>query len=161
MMAQRSAGILIWRRREGAIEVLLVRPGGPYWRNRDKGAWQIPKGLIEPGEDAAAAAMREAEEELGLKLQGPLVPLGEIRQKGGKYVEAFGLETDLDPAAISSNRFEIEWPPGSGRMRSYPEVDSARWFGIEEAGTMMLVSQRALLDRMDGVGGGALPDSSI
>jgi len=148
MTAQRSAGILAWRRREGAIEVLLVHPGGPYWRNKDRGAWQIPKGLIEPGEDAEAAAMREVEEELGVKLEGPLVPLGEIRQKGGKYVEAFALEIDLDPAAIRSNRFEIEWPPESGRIRSYPEVDSARWFGIEDAGEMMLESQKALIGRL-------------
>jgi len=147
-MVQRSAGILVWRRREGAIEVLLVHPGGPYWRNKDRGAWQIPKGLIEPGEDAEAAAMREVEEELGVKLEGPLVPLGEIRQKGGKYVEAFALEIDLDPAAIRSNRFEIEWPPESGRIRSYPEVDSARWFGIEDAGEMMLESQKALIGRL-------------
>jgi len=147
-MVQRSAGILVWRRREDAIEVLLVHPGGPYWRNKDRGAWQIPKGLIEPGEDAEAAAMREVEEELGVKLEGPLVPLGEIRQKGGKYVEAFALEIDLDPAAIRSNRFEIEWPPESGRIRSYPEVDSARWFGIEDAGEMMLESQKALIGRL-------------
>jgi len=147
-MVQRSAGILVWRRREGAIEVLLVHPGGPYWRNKDRGAWQIPKGLIEPGEDAEAAAMREVEEELGVKLEGPLVPLGEIRQKGGKYVEAFALEIDLDPAAIRSDRFEIEWPPESGRIRSYPEVDSARWFGIEDAGEMMLESQKALIGRL-------------
>lgn len=141
---QRSAGVLIWRRRERAIEVLLVHPGGPYWRSKDKGSWQIPKGLIEAGE-GAAAARREAEEELGVKLQGDLVPLGEIRQKGGKIIEAFALELDLDPAAISSNVFELEWPPRSGQTQRFPEVDAAQWLSIDEAGEMMLQSQRPLL----------------
>ena len=147
-MAQRSAGLLIFRRREGGIEVLLVHPGGPFWRNKDVGAWQIPKGLIEPGEDAAVAGRREAEEELGLVLAGELVPLGEIKQAGGKIVEAFALEHDLAAEAIRSNMFEMEWPQRSGRMQSFPEVDAARWFGLDEARAMMLESQRPLLDRL-------------
>lgn len=147
-MAQRSAGLLIFRRGAGGLEVLLVHPGGPYWRNKDAGAWQVPKGLIESGEAAEAAARREAGEELGIAIEGVLVPLGEIRQKGGKIVEAFAIERDLDADAIRSNLFEMEWPPKSGRMQSFPEVDAARWFGLEEARGMMLESQRPLLDRL-------------
>ncbi|ATE66137.1 NUDIX domain-containing protein [Rhizorhabdus dicambivorans] len=148
MPAPRSAGLLIWRVCEGAMEVLLVHPGGPYWRNKDAGAWQIPKGMIEPGEDAASAALREAQEELGAALEGALVPLGEIRQAGGKIVEAFAIEADIDAAAIRSNMFEMEWPPKSGRMQRFPEVDAARWFGVEEAREMMLASQLPLIERV-------------
>jgi len=147
-MGQRSAGLLIYRRRGEAVEVLLVHPGGPFWRRKDAGAWQIPKGLIEPGEDAATAARREAEEELGLPLPGALAPLGEIRQAGGKYVEAFALDRDIDAAAIRSNMFEMEWPPKSGRMQAFPEVDAARWFGMDDARAMILASQRLLLERL-------------
>jgi predicted NUDIX family NTP pyrophosphohydrolase len=145
---QRSAGLLIFRRGGGGTEVLLVHPGGPFWRGKDAGAWQIPKGLIEPGEVAEAAARREAEEELGVAIEGAPIPLGEIRQKGGKIVAAFAVEADVDVAAIRSDTFEMEWPPKSGRMQSFPEVDAARWFGIEEARAMMLESQRPLLDRL-------------
>nr|WP_047168354.1 NUDIX domain-containing protein [Sphingomonas sp. Y57] len=145
-MAQKSAGLLLFRRDGGAIEVLLVHPGGPYWRNKDAGAWQIPKGLIEPGEDAASAARREAAEELGMAIEGEPVPLGEIRQTGGKIVEAFAVEADLDATAVHSNSFEMEWPPRSGRMQSFPEIDAAQWFGIDEARNMMLPSQVPLLD---------------
>ena len=148
MTAARSAGLLIWRKRARAVEVLLVHPGGPYWRNKDAGAWQIPKGLIEPDEDAAMAARREAEEEMGVALDGTLVPLGEVRQAGGKIVAAFAIEADLDATAIRSNLFEMEWPPKSGRVRSFPEVDAARWFGIAEAREMMLPSQVSLLERL-------------
>jgi predicted NUDIX family NTP pyrophosphohydrolase len=148
MAAPRSAGLLIWRRRADAIEVLLVHPGGPYWRNRDAGAWQIPKGLIEPGEEAATAARREAQEELGVAIEGTLIPLGEIRQKGGKIVEAFAVEAEVDASAISSSLFEIEWPPRSGRMQSFPEVDAARWFGVGDACEMMLASQNSLIERL-------------
>ncbi|WP_340317224.1 NUDIX domain-containing protein [Rhizorhabdus argentea] len=147
-MAQRSAGLLIYRRSDEAVEVLLVHPGGPYWRNKQAGAWQIPKGLIDPGEDAAAAALREAAEELGLVLAGQLLPLGEIRQAGGKYVEAFGLEAEVDANAVASNMFEMEWPPRSGQIARFPEIDAARWMRIEEARNMMLVSQQPLLDKL-------------
>jgi predicted NUDIX family NTP pyrophosphohydrolase len=149
-VVQRSAGLLIWRRRDGGIDVLLVHPGGPYWRNKDAGAWQIPKGLIEPGEEPAVAAFREAEEELGMAIEGATAPLGEIRQAGGKIVEAFAVEADLDPAAICSNSFEMEWPPRSGRMRSFPEIDAARWFEIGDARGMMLASQIPLLEQLLG-----------
>ena len=113
-MPQTSAGILMWRRREAEIEVLLAHFGGPMWRNRDAGAWAIPKGLVEAGEDPAACARREFEEELGVRPEGDLVPLGRVRQKGGKQVDAFALEGDLDTARIVSIEFTMEWPPRSG-----------------------------------------------
>ena len=141
-----SAGILLWRRRaDGAVEVLLGHFGGPLWAKKDAGAWAIPKGLVEPGETPEQAARREFQEELGLAAEGELVPLGRIRQKGGKYVEAFALEGDLDPEAIQSNRFTLEWPPRSGRMQSFPEVDGAEWFTLAEARERILPSQAAIL----------------
>lgn len=148
-MARRSAGVLLHRGAPGAVEVLLVHPGGPFWRNRDAGAWQIPKGGIEEGEAPLDAARRETEEELGVALAGTPRPLATIRQAGGKTVEAFALEQDLDPAAIRSNGFEIEWPPGSGRRQTYPEVDAACWFPLDAAREAMLESQRPLLDALD------------
>jgi predicted NUDIX family NTP pyrophosphohydrolase len=146
---KRSAGVLIWRRAGGALEVLLVHPGGPFWRNRDRGAWQIPKGGIDDGEEPVAAALREVEEELGLALSGELQPLDEIRQAGGKLVVAFALEHDFDTARIRSNEFEMEWPPKSGRQARFPEVDAARWMDLAEARSMMLPSQAPLLDRLE------------
>ena len=144
----RSAGILLYRLKGGSAEVLLVHPGGPYWRGRDRAAWQIPKGEIAAGENAEAAALREAQEELGIPLQATLVPLGQLRQAGGKIVEGFALEQDLDAAAVVSNRFELEWPPRSGRRQSFPEIDAARWFSVAEAEAMMLPSQQPFLDRL-------------
>ena len=149
MASPLSAGILMWRRRDGGIEVLLAHFGGPQWRNRDDGAWAIPKGLVEPGETLDACARREFEEELGVPAEGPLVRLGRIRQKGGKYVEAFALEGDLDAAGIVSNAFTMEWPPRSGRQRTFPEVDQAGWFGLEEARRKILPSQRPILDAFE------------
>lgn len=154
-MSEISAGILMWRRRAGATEVLLGHFGGPYWAKRDAGAWAIPKGLIEPGEEAEACARREFAEELGVRPEGPLTPLGRIRQKGGKWVEAFALEGDLDPDAIVSNLFTVEWPPKSGRFQSFPEIDRARWFGLAEARAMILPSQRAILDLFEAGQAGA------
>lgn len=127
---------------------MLVHPGGPYWRGRDRGAWQVPKGEIGTGESAEAAALREAQEELGTALHATLVPLGALRQAGGKIVEGFALEQDLDAAAVVSNRFELEWPPRSGRRQSFPEIDAAQWFAVAEAKTMILPSQRPFLDRL-------------
>ena len=144
----RSAGLLLHRNRRGRLEVLLVHPGGPYWQGRDDGAWMIPKGLVEPGEEPLACALREFGEELGIRPEGAPRPLARIRQAGGKYVEAFALEGDLDPASIVSNSFELEWPPRSGRIQSYPEVDRAAWFAIEEARTKILPSQLPLLDAL-------------
>ena len=147
-MAELSAGVLIWRRRGGGVEVLLVHPGGPFWRGKDKGAWQIPKGAIEPGEDAEAAARREVREELGVTIDGALVPLGRIRQAGGKRVDAFAWEGEVDAGAVTSITFDLEWPPRGGRMQAFPEVDEARWFTLEAARGMMLASQVPLLERL-------------
>ena len=136
----------MWRRRVGGIEVLLGHFGGPIWARKDEGAWAIPKGMVEQGEDLEACARREFEEELGVRPPGPLLPLGRIRQRGGKYVEAFALEGELDAEAIVSNHFTVEWPPRSGRFHSYPEIDRAAWFTLAEARAKMLPSQRAILD---------------
>lgn len=148
-MPRRSAGILFDRVRHGAREVLLVHPGGPFWRGKDRGAWQIPKGEIDPGEDAETAARREVLEELGVVVTSPLTALGEIRQAGGKLVTAFAAEQDVDVSAIVSNTIEIVWLPRSDRRISVPEVDEARWMTIDEARSRMLPSQLELLDRLD------------
>jgi predicted NUDIX family NTP pyrophosphohydrolase len=144
-----SAGVLLFRERDGATEVLLIKPGGPFWRNKDAGAWMIPKGAVEAGEKPAEAALREFEEETGTRLSSVPFPLKKIRQAGGKHVEAFALEGDLDPAAVTSNEFEIEWPPRSGRLERFPEVVEARWMGLNEARAMMLPSQLPLLDALE------------
>ncbi len=143
-----SAGILMWRRRGGAIEVLLAHFGGPYWAKRDAGAWGIPKGLVEEGEDLEACARREFEEELGMRAEGETMALGRVRLKSGKWIEAFALEGDLDADAIVSNRFEMEWPPRSGLVERFPEVDRAAWFALAEAREKIIAGQRPLLDRL-------------
>jgi predicted NUDIX family NTP pyrophosphohydrolase len=144
-----SAGILMYRLTGPRLEVLLVHPGGPFWRNKDDGAWSIPKGEMgEDDEDASVAARREFLEETGCALSGPLEPLGDIRQRGGKRVTAFAVEGDLDVDAVKSNTFEMEWPPKSGRMQSFPEVDRASWFDLPAAHVKILESQRPLLDRL-------------
>jgi len=145
-MALCSAGVLLYRL-AFELEVLLVHPGGPYWRRKDRGSWQIPKGIIGPDETPEGAARREAEEEIGLRLEGELVSLGEVCQAGGKRVIAFAAERDFDPTTLVSNTFEIEWPPGSGKTADFPEVDAARWMTLPEARDMMLESQQPLLDR--------------
>jgi predicted NUDIX family NTP pyrophosphohydrolase len=144
-----SAGILLFREGEDDTEVLLIRPGGPFWRNKDAGTWMIPKGAIEPGESAIEAALREFEEETGTALTQVPFPLASIRQAGGKQVEAFALEGDLDAAAVTSNEFEVEWPPRSGRRERFPEVAEARWMTISQARAMMLPSQLPLLDALE------------
>jgi predicted NUDIX family NTP pyrophosphohydrolase len=138
----------MYRRATSKLEVLLVHPGGPYWRRKDFGSWSIPKGEMNEGEDAAVAALREFSEETGLALAAPLQPLGEIRQRGGKRVIAFAVEGDLDVAAIASNTFEIEWPPRSGKMQSFPEIDRAEWFDLPAAHAKIIDGQRPLLDRL-------------
>jgi predicted NUDIX family NTP pyrophosphohydrolase len=147
-MPQFSAGIILYRRRGEALEVLLIHPGGPFWRNRDEGAWMIPKGMVEPGEEPVAAALREFEEELGTKPTGTPLFLRRVRQSGGKWVEAYALEGELDPESIVSNGVMIEFPAKSGNFRSYPEVDRAAWFSLEEARAKMLLSQRPILDAL-------------
>ncbi len=145
-----SAGILAYRRASHGLEVLLVHPGGPYWRNKDAGAWSIPKGEIGPSEDPERAARREFSEELGPAAQiGPLQALGEIRQRGGKRVIAFCAEADFDTASLSSNSFEIEWPPRSGALQAFPEVDRAEWFDLEVARSKILSGQVEFIDRLE------------
>jgi predicted NUDIX family NTP pyrophosphohydrolase len=144
-----SAGILLYRRRGPEPEVLLVHPGGPFWRRKDEGAWMMPKGLVEQGEEPLACALREFEEELGVKPQGEPRPLCRVRQKGGKWVEAFALEGDLDAGRIVSNAFRLEYPPKSGEYRDFPEVDAAAWYGLAEARTKILPSQAPILDALE------------
>ena len=149
MPPPRSAGVLLFRRRLGATQVLLIKPGGPFWRNKDVGAWMIPKGMVEAGEAPAQAALREFEEETGTKLTQMPEPLAKVRQAGGKWVEAFAVEGDLDPAAIRSIEFEMEWPPKSGKRQSFPEAAEARWMNLAEARALMLPSQLPLLDALE------------
>ena len=146
-MPQRSAGILLWKR-DKDLRVLLVHPGGPFWAKKDAGAWSIPKGEYAEGEDPLAVAKREFAEELGREPHGQCVPLGEIRQKAGKRVTAFALEGDFDVAKLKSNMFEIEWPPRSGRSRTFPEVDRAQWFTADEARGKINPAQAELIDRL-------------
>src|SRR5579884_2443298 len=134
-MGKISAGLLMYRMVKDEIEVLLVHPGGPFWRNKDEGAWTIPKGEIAAGEDALAAARREFREETGQDIAGDFVPLAPIRQAGGKIVEAWAVAADIDAATVVSNSFEMEWPPRSGRRQSFPEIDRAAWFALAEART--------------------------
>lgn len=149
-MPTRSAGILLHRTGvDGGTEVLLVHPGGPFWARKDAGAWSIPKGEIAEGEDPLACARREFAEELGMPVPGgTATPLGEVRQKAGKVVTAWAVEGNLDPATVVSNTFAMEWPRGSGRLRDFPEVDRAEWFGLEEAAVRILDGQRPLLDAL-------------
>lgn len=143
----RSAGILPYRWRAGELQVLLVHPGGPFWQKRDQGAWSIAKGEYED-EEPEAAARREFTEETGWEIGGDLQPLGEVRQPSGKRVLAFAVKAELDPATLVSMHFEMEWPPRSGRGQSFPEVDRAEWFSLEEAREKLLTGQRPFVDRL-------------
>ena len=147
-MTRTSAGLLLYRWRDGALEVFLVHPGGPFWARKDDGAWSIPKGEFAPGEDPLVAARREFAEETGLAVDGEVRALAPIRQAGGKVVHAFALEGELDADAIRSNSFTIEWPPRSGRLREFPEVDRAGWFALAEARRKILKSQLGLLEQL-------------
>jgi len=147
-MPQRSAGILLYRRRGPGIEVLLVHPGGPFWANKDAGAWSIPKGTYGPGEDPLAAAKREFAEETGSRLQGEAVALGAFRQSAAKIVDVWAVEGDFDPATLESNTFSMEWPPRSGRMREVPEVNRAGWFAPAEAARKILKGQRPIVQAL-------------
>jgi predicted NUDIX family NTP pyrophosphohydrolase len=147
-MAKRSAGILMYKRAGGDLRLLLVHPGGPFWAKKDAGAWSIPKGEYEASEDALAVAKREFGEELGSEPVGEFLELGEVVQPGRKVVVAWAVEGDLDVRTATSNTFELEWPPKSGRRRSFPEVDRAEWFTPAQAREKILVGQRGFIDRL-------------
>ena len=150
MSTRTSAGILLFRVRAGRLEVLLAHSGGPFHATKDLGDWSIPKGEPSEGEDLAEAAVREFHEETGGEAPGPpLVPLGSTRQKGGKVVTAWAAAGDLDPAAARSNEFALEWPPGSGREQSFPEIDRVAWFGTAEARLRIKPAQAVFIDRLE------------
>ena len=146
-----SAGILLWRRREGRIEVLLGHPGGPYFARKDDGDWTVLKGEVEPGQELEDVARREFAEETGNPIDdgAPMIELGDIRQKSGKVVIAWAVEGDLDPAAAVSNTFEMQWPPRSGRMQEFPEIDRVAWFGLKKARVKIKAAQAPFLDRLE------------
>jgi predicted NUDIX family NTP pyrophosphohydrolase len=144
-----SAGLLLFRRRSNELEVFLVHPGGPFWKNRDAGAWSIPKGIVTPGEEPLAAARRELTEETGLSVDGPFIPLGSVQQKAGKRIHAWACQADADPSTIVSNTARIELPRGSGRWIEVPEVDRAAWFTPAIAHEKLNPAQAALIDRLE------------
>jgi predicted NUDIX family NTP pyrophosphohydrolase len=143
-----SAGLLMYRHGPGGLEVLLAHPGGPFWARKDDGAWMLPKGEVQPGEDALEAARREFSEEIGIALAGPFAALGEVRQKGGKRVLAWAVPGDFAPGQLQSNLFEMEWPPRSGQRRAFPEVDRVGWFSIDAARVKVLASQWPFIERL-------------
>jgi predicted NUDIX family NTP pyrophosphohydrolase len=147
-MPKTAAGLLLYRRRSLGVEVLLAHPGGPFWARKDLGAWTIPKGEIDPGEDPVSAARREFREEIGLDVTAPVEPLGQIKQPGGKIVLIWTAEGDFDPARLASNTFEMEWPKGSGHVRIFPEVDRAAWFDLGEARRRILPGQAPFLEAL-------------
>jgi predicted NUDIX family NTP pyrophosphohydrolase len=148
-LPKRSAGLLIYKEREGALEIFLVHPGGPFWVRKDLGSWSIPKGEYSPGENPLRAARREFREETGFDAEGAFIELAEIRQKGGKYVKTWAVEGDYNPAAIKSNAFSLEWPPNSGKQAEFPEIDRAAWFALKTAREKILPSQLPLLDELE------------
>jgi predicted NUDIX family NTP pyrophosphohydrolase len=148
-MPKRSAGILMYRRQANETEVFLVHPGGPFWAKKDLGAWSVPKGEYLPGEDPLTVARREFLEETGLEIGGEFLPLGEEKQPGGKLVSVWALEGDCNPSALKSNTFQMEWPPRSGRMAEFPEVDRWEWFSLDEARKRILPGQKIFLDRLE------------
>lgn len=149
MTSRRSAGLLLFRHTDGGPEVLLGHMGGPLWARRDAGAWTVPKGEYDPAEPAWDAARREFQEELGLPVpEGEAVPLGEVRQSGGKVVTAWAVEADLDPGSVTPGTFTMEWPPRSGRVQEFPELDRVAWFGLDRAREVIVKAQSAFLDRL-------------
>ncbi len=150
-MAKMSAGILMYRKRGGALEVFLVHPGGPFFTKKDLGIWGIPKGEIDEGEDALDAAQREFEEETGFKAWGKFLPLAPVTQKNGKIVQAWAVEGDCDPEKLNSNMFTMEWPPRSGRQQEFPEVDRAGWFGVTESKQRIIPAQISFLEELQRV----------
>jgi len=149
-MPKTSAGILLYRFRDGEPEVLIIHPGGPFWKNEDLGAWSVPKGEIEPGHEPLATAIRELEEEIGLKLPSDIkfITLKPVRQSGGKVVNCFAANHDFDPTTLKSNTFPLEWPPHSGQMQEFPEVDRAEWFDLETAKQKLNPAQADLVDQL-------------
>ena len=147
-MPQKSAGLLLYRHKGGAVEVLLVHPGGPFFSKKDDGAWTIPKGVCEPGEDALAAARREFKEETGMAPAGEFIPLGKFRQSSSKIVLAWAVEGEFDATKLASNTFSLEWPPRSGRVREFPEIDRAGWFSPAEARRKIVKGQAPILDAL-------------
>jgi predicted NUDIX family NTP pyrophosphohydrolase len=147
-MAKKSAGILMYRFVGSRLEVFLVHPGGPFWAKKDAGAWSIPKGEFEEGENPLEAAKREFQEETGLSVEGEFIPLGPVKQRSGKVVSAWAVEGNCDAKFIKSNTFSMEWPPGSGKRREFPEVDRAEWFGIPEAKEKILPGQGLFLEEI-------------
>jgi predicted NUDIX family NTP pyrophosphohydrolase len=150
-MAKRSAGLIVYRRRGEDLEVFLVHPGGPFWAKKDLGAWSIPKGEYEEGEEGLDVARREFLEETGFAVDGDFLEVGTIKQAGGKVVTAWAVEGEFDAALLRSNVFEMEWPPRSGRLQEFPEVDRGGWFSIEEARGRILKGQVGLLERLEGL----------
>ena len=146
---KKSAGIVMYRFEDRRPEVFLVHPGGPFWAKKDAGSWSIPKGEFEDDENPRDAARRELEEETGFKTSGPLIELTPVRQKSGKIIYAWALQQDADPLAISSNSFEMEWPPKSGNKQSFPEIDRAAWFEFPEARKRLVPGQVAILDELE------------
>ena len=145
-----SAGLMMYRRRNCEVEVFLVHPGGPFWARKDEGSWSLPKGEYASNEDPLDAAKREFSEETGFPVDGPFLALGEVTQSGGKHVTAWALEKDLDAASIKSNTFSMEWPPKSGKVKEFPEVDRAAWFSLPDARAKILKGQLPFLDRLAG-----------
>jgi predicted NUDIX family NTP pyrophosphohydrolase len=144
-----SAGLLLYRSRLGAIEVFLAHPGGPFWAKKDLGAWTIPKGLVESQAELLATAQREFTEETGFVAKGPFLPLAPVRQKSGKLVHAFAAKGNVDPTRLRSNMFESEWPPKSGKMRKFPEIDRADWFDLAQAREKIIAYQLPFLDELE------------
>jgi predicted NUDIX family NTP pyrophosphohydrolase len=142
-----SAGLLLFRRKTRGLEVFLIHPGGPYWANKDVGAWSIPKGLVGPEEDRLAAAKREFKEETGFEVDGAFLELGMFRQPTGKRLFVWAVEGDCEPARLVSNEFTMVWPPNSTAIRSFPEADRGEWFGLKEAGKRILKGQRPILEK--------------
>jgi predicted NUDIX family NTP pyrophosphohydrolase len=150
-MPKRSAGILLFRHRDANLEVFLVHPGGPFWAKKDLGSWSIPKGEYGDGDDPLTGAKREFQEETGFTVEGAFIALGELKQAGGKVVTAWALEHDIDPKKIQSNTFEMEWPPKSGKTKSFPEVDAGAWFTLATAREKSLKGQLEFLARLEAV----------
>ncbi|MDD3844983.1 MAG: NUDIX domain-containing protein [Syntrophorhabdaceae bacterium] len=146
---KRSAGLLMYRRRDGMVEVLLLHPGGPFWAGKDDGAWSLPKGLVEPGEDELLAAIREFQEETGFPAEGEFIALPELKQPSGKVIVIWAFEGDCDPAFMKSNLFSLEWPPRSGITAEFPEADRAIWFDPASAKTKIIKGQRGFIEELE------------